>query len=154
MLCSPRESSQATGADGGDHEHGRALHGFRMGQALRRFIDDPSDQQHHRQAVHESSQRLGAYEAEGVAGRGRAARDQLGHQGQAEGGGVGDHVAGVGNQCQRVRQHAGDRLDQREQQGQAERETHRGLAAAFDDVAVAGIAVEVGVQVGGGDGLI
>ncbi len=124
------------------------LHGLRMHQALDGFPADPAHQGQHHQAVDERGQRFGAHEAERVARRRRTLGDHLRQQGQAQGGGVGDHVAGVRDQGQRIRQEAGDDLDQREQQRQAQREHERLLAARFDGMGMACVTVEVGVQVG------
>jgi hypothetical protein len=91
-------------------------------------------------------------EAERVARRRRTLGNQLRQQRQAEGGGVGHHVAGVGNQGQRVGDEAGDDFDDGEQQRQHQRAGQRLLAARFNEVRVLGVAGAVGVQVGGGGG--
>lgn len=145
----PRHDYIDRQADEGDDEDHAALYGLRGGKAQRRFVADPAHHAQHGQAVDEGGQRFGAAKAERVAGRRRAARDQLRQQCQAQRGRVRDHVARVGNQGQRIGQEAGRHFDPGKRQGQAQRPREDALAAPLERVGVLGVAFQVGVQMGG-----
>ena len=108
-----------------DHQHGAAL---TSGGSISRRTPSSAithGERHERGAVHLGGQDLGAPEAEREAAAGRPPREPGGEQRERDRAGVGEHVRRVGEQGERVGEHARHDLhghkpeDQRERDGQA-----------------------------------
>jgi len=80
--------------------------------------DADADDEEQSDAVGERDQHLHPVEAVGALGVGRPARQAKGEPGEPEGGGVGEHVRGVGEQGERAREQAARDLGQHEAAGQ------------------------------------
>ena len=139
-----------------DHEHEAALDRGRRQEAAGGLDRDPADHQDQRHAVDEGGQHLEAVVAVGAPRVLWPAADPERHPGERERGGVGQHVAGVGEQRQRARGEPAQDLDAHEARGQHEGPedaalvVRRGVGAGVPGgvaVAVAPVA-EVGVAVG------
>ncbi len=115
-------------ADERDQHHRSAHHRLRIGQAVDGLDDDERDQAQHQQAVEQRGENFQAHQAVGVSIRRRLARQPGSQCGQAQGGGVGDHVAGIGQQRQRAGPEPGDHFDHREGEREEQR-LEQGIAA-------------------------
>jgi Ser/Thr protein kinase RdoA (MazF antagonist) len=108
-------------------EHGPAGHRRRRHQPADRRIEQPGGEQDQGDAVGLGGHDLGAFEPVGVPAGRRAGGQPCGHQHQRDRRGVGQHVRGVGDQCERMRGQARhdlpshERQDQREGSGQPPR---------------------------------
>ena len=105
-------------AGGGDDQHGAADHRHRLHEALHRLPGDGDRDEEQRQPVDEGGQHLEAVEAVGALPVGGARRDPHGEPGERQRRGIGQHVAGVGEQRQRPGDDAADRLGQHGDRGQ------------------------------------
>jgi len=92
-----------------------------VSEATRGLVGDGDDDQDQRRAVGHRGKDPHPVVAVRPLGVGWATRLDDGEPGQAEGDHVGEDVAGVGEQRQRVRDQAGRRLDDKDQGGQEER---------------------------------
>jgi len=121
--------------DAGAHQVGREArrgHGDEQAGADRRRIVEPApgfdadprrDRDEHR-AVHEGGEDLEALQPVGALRGRRALRDARHEYGEAEGGDVGEHVAGVGEQRQGVGQPAPHRLGSQHDRSDPEDQRH------------------------------
>ena len=94
----------------------------RIDQAADRLVGDERREDQQRHAVGLGGEDLNAPEAEGHRALGRAGGQPQREQREADRGGVGEHVRRVGEQRERVRDHAGRHLDGHEGDDQAERD--------------------------------
>ena len=86
------------------------------------LVDDQHGEHEQRDAVRLRGENLGALEAEGEVAAGRPRDEPDHHERQHERAGVGEHVRGVREQRERVREDSGDDLDGHEADDQAERD--------------------------------
>jgi len=114
----------------GDEEHRSAENGRGMGEAHRRFDDDPGREREHDDAVEESGEDFGAMPAIGTRVVGGPPRQAYGDPGERQRARVGEHVAGIGNEGERARKNAAERLDDHEAAGEPERHEHAPLIAS------------------------
>ena len=112
------------------HQHRPAEHGDGLAQAMDRLDHDGDGDEEQREPVGVGGEHVHAVEAVGAGPVVRALRHAEGDPGKREGGRVGQHVAGIRDQRQRAREHAGHRLGHHERARQ-----HRGDP---DPAAVAG----------------
>ena len=89
-----------------------------MQQSFRGFEQDPADHNDQAQAVDQGGQNLQPLITERTLVIGRFFRKLEGGPGQPERQCIGQHVAGIGQQCQRTRQQPADHLDNHEAAGQ------------------------------------
>ena len=92
--------------------------GAGVGEAAGGLDDDPGGDGEEREAVDEGGHHREAVEAVGAARVGRAAGDAEGEPGHGEGGEVGQHVAGVGEERERAGDEAAGDLDDHEAAGE------------------------------------
>ena len=114
---------------GDDHHRAGQDHGRRL-QPLPRLVGDPSDDREQGHGVQETGDDLEAQVAEGALAVGRAAAEPECCVGQCERRGVGQHVARVGQQGQRARQHASDGLHDHEAEDQEKGQQDLALVGA------------------------
>ena len=105
-------------AERGDDQHGRAGDLDGVEQAPDRLDGDPGGDREEREPVDEGGEHGEAVEAVGAPPVGRAPRDARREPGQRQRGEVRQHVPGVGEQRQRARDDAADRLGDHEAAGQ------------------------------------
>lgn len=110
-----REAGDADGDDRGGIEFGRAA-----AESAERLEDDVRGDETEEGDVDGDSEHLGAGVAEGTAGVGRAAGDGGGGESEEEPGGIGEHVAGIGDKGEGAREVAGHSLDGDEEQREEE----------------------------------
>ena len=140
-------------AHGRDHQHGPAENLDRREQAARRLDQDPADDGDQGHAVDEGGQHLEAMVAIGAARVVGTPGDAERHPGERQGGGVGQHVAGVGDQRQRAGEQPAHHLGHREPAGQPQGDQHaarvigRHLAVGVGVAVVMAVVVAVGVAV-------
>src|SRR5690606_27125360 len=79
--------------------------------------------------VDEPGQDLEAHIAEGALGVRETAPEAEGGPGEGEGGGIGQHMASIGNQCKRARQQTADELGDHEAESQKEADEDHALVA-------------------------
>ena len=101
-------------AEDGDGEHHPALDRGGMGEAAGGLDQDEGGDGEKRQAVDEGGHHRDAVEAVGAARVGRAAGDAEGEPRHGEGGEVGQHVAGVGEEREGAGDEAAGDLDNQE----------------------------------------
>ncbi len=119
-----------TGKPGtGNHQHRAAEHRPGLHEAPDRLVDDPNRDSENGEAVGEGNQRFHAAEAVGEAHRGRAFGEMEGIPGEPQRDGIGQHVAGIGEQRQRAGDPAADRFRDHEAAGQKGRDQHTRLVA-------------------------
>ena len=122
-------------ADDGDREHQAGADGGGFGETFPGFVQDAAGDEEQQGAVEEGGEGFGAALAEGALIGGGAEAAAEGPPGGAEGGGVGQHVAGVGHEGQRAAEPAADELDDHQGGGQRE----GGGDAAGDGARVAAV---------------
>ena len=110
-------------AGGAHHQHQSAVDLRRVAEAAGGFEEDPGGDEPQTQGVQHGGQDLGSVEAEGLLDGGGAAGDPDGQQRQADGGAVGEHMAGVGQQGQaaghQAANHLGHHVPHDQRQGDA-----------------------------------
>ena len=74
------------------------------GEAFIGFVDDVGGEENERRAVNQGCEYLHAVEAIGTGGRGGPGRQLKGNQAEEEGHDIGQHVAGVTHQGERIRE--------------------------------------------------
>ena len=109
----------------GDRQHQAALHRDGRDQTAQRLDGDPTDDRHQGDAVHEGGQNLEAMVTVGAAPILRLAAEAKCDPGQRQRGGVGEHVAGIGEQRQRARDQPADHLGDHEAAGQQHGPEHQ-----------------------------
>ena len=119
----------------GDCKHQRAHHWRRISQPHNRFIDDPRHREQQQYAVDECGEDLQPLVTIGSAAIRGPRRETQGHPGESQRCGVGEHVPGVGQQCQRTGEKATDDFNDREPAREHER--------PHEAVAVLGVIVGV-----------
>ena len=94
----------------------------RVNQAGDAFVDDQQREHQQRRAVELGRQDLGPFEAEGERALGRSGCEADDDQREADRAGVGEHVRGVGEERQRVREDPDGHLKDHEAEDQPKRD--------------------------------
>jgi hypothetical protein len=116
-------------ADHGDAEHHPAVDGGYLHQAPDRLVDNPDREQQQQLPVDERRERPIAAVTVSAARIGGPARHPRCNHRQQQRRGIGQHVRGLGEQRDRVREVATGRLDQGETAENRQREDQAALAA-------------------------
>ena len=138
QILAVRTEQQPEGGDvdqeSGDRHahHDAAINMGRAHQAHDRLVDDPSGDGEQCQAVGEGHQDLKAVEAVSAFPIGGPARKPESEPGQRQRRKVGEHVARIGDQRQRVRDDAAHHLDQHEAAGEKRGKPHAPLVRGVD----------------------
>ena len=117
--CSGREVHQD--ADRGDDREGTAGHVRRVDEAAYSLDHEHHGEDGEGQPVDLGRQDLDPFQTVRIGARGRPCREPHRHQRQPEGGGIGEHVAGVGEQRERPDHEPDDDLADQEGDDQYER---------------------------------
>ena len=139
----PRRAEVDRRPEQADHDHDPALDVGRVAEPAHGLDADHAGQHEQRGAVDLRAEDLGAPEAEGEAPGRRPRRQAQRHEGEPDRAGVGEHVRGVGEQRERVRQQARHDLDDHEAEDQPEREPQLAAVGVGRDPVVV-MAVVVG----------
>ena len=115
-------------ADGRDREHRQWHDGLRRAQPGGRLDEDPAARGEEDEGVDERGEHLETVVSIGEAVVAGAAREAQRAPRQAEGGGVQDHVPGVGGQRERIADPGARDLHEREDGDEQERARQRGFA--------------------------
>lgn len=125
------EDEEVDHETGGSHsdDRGGIEFGGSAAEAADRLEDDVPGDETEEGDVDGDGEDFGAGVAKGSAGVGRAAGDGGGGQGEEESGGIGEHVAGIGDEGEGAREVAGNSLDGDEEEREEEA-CEKGLAGA------------------------
>ena len=104
-----------------DAEHGAACDFARRLEALDGFPEDPGDHGEQRQRIDEGGEDLHPVMTAGARSADGALADARSEPGQREGGGIRQHVPGVGEQRERAREQSADDLEHHERRRDGER---------------------------------
>ena len=112
-------------------------------EAVVRLEADPGDDDPEGDGIEQSGEDLGAVEAEGALGGGGALGDPHGKEGEADGGGVGRHVAGIGKEREAPGDQAAHDLRDHVARDQDEGKAQAAAAEASQVVGVPGVVMVV-----------
>ena len=125
----PRRRDVDRRADQRDHEDQPGAHVRRRDEAVDRLVDDQQREHEQRDAVGLRGEHLHAAQAVGHRAARRPARERDRREREGERRRIGEHVGGVREQGERVREHARDHLRAHQSRDQAERDRQAPRAA-------------------------